>query len=578
MSPLVAALTVGVGIHLVVALFLLLRYLDGRERLFGWWSIAYVFFAAHVFVEAAIAANPTAQWFALRHVLFVAAAWAMVYSFRPLRGITVLAALTAVLVAAVQPVSWVGAAIVASVAGGAGFITSAWLLYRREGGLESPISRLLFWGLLLTGVHALDYPLLRPVPSLATTGAALSGIFTLAFGMGIVLQASQRTRELITMRTVAETLNRSLDTRGALSRALEQLVQMMGLHSGWIFLRDGNGYRVVAAENLPVELAANGMAAMAGDCRCLQMLREGQLTQAVNIVNCLRLENAGWSRPRHATVPLRTAGGGLIGVMNLILPSRRALTPRELATLSAIGDQIGLAAERARLYEEIRQKEALRGKLLEKIISAQEDERRRIARELHDEAGQALTALILNLEMAEQASAPIGPQRLAKLRGIAEETLAELRRMIYDLRPTILDDLGLAAAIRWYVKENVEREGLTVSMTISGADHRLPHHIETAVFRIVQEALTNILKHAQAQHASIDVAVTPSQVRVVITDDGRGFDVSAVATRQEGGMGLLGMRERAELLGGALSMQSRNGAGTRVEAVIPLGASADGQD
>lgn len=578
MSPLVTALTVGVGIHLVVALFLLLRYLDGRERLFGWWSIAYVFFAAHVFVEAAIAANPAAQWFALRHVLFVAAAWAMVYSFRPQWGITILAAFVGVLVAVLQPVSWVGAALAASVAGGAGFIASAWLLYRQEGGLATPTSRLLFWGLLLTGLHALDYPLLRPHPTLATAGAALSGIFTLAFGLGIVLQASQRTRELITMRTVAETLNRSLDTRGALSRALAQLVQMMGLHSGWIFLREDSAYRVVAAQDLPVELVANGMAAMTGDCRCLQMLREGQLTQAVNIVNCLRLEKAGWSRPRHATVPLRTAGGGVVGVMNLILPGRRGLSPRELATLSAIGDQIGLAAERARLYEEVREKEALRGKLLEKIIGAQEDERRRIARELHDQAGQALTALILNLEMAEQASVPVGTQRLAKLRGIAEETLAELRRMIYDLRPTILDDLGLAAAIRWYVKENVEREGLAVAMTITGADDRLPHHIETAVFRIVQEALTNVLKHAQAQHATVDVAVTPAQVRVVITDDGRGFDLAQVTTRREGGMGLLGMRERAELLGGTLRMESRNGAGTRVEAVIPRGAPVNGQD
>lgn len=578
MSALVAALTVGVGIHLVVALFLLLRYLDGRERLFGWWSLAYGFFAAHVFTEALLAMGAPAQWFALRHVFFIAAAWAMVYSFRPLWWTTALAAGLGLLVALLQPVSWTGAAAVAAAASGTGFILSAWLQYRREGGMAGQSSRLLFWGLLLTGVHALDYPLLRPHPQLATIGAAFSGIFTLAFGMGIVLRAWQRTRELITMRTVAETLNRSLDTRGALSQALGQLVQMMHLHSGWIFLRDGTQFHVVAAESLPVELAAHEMAAMQGDCRCLQMLREGQLMQAVNIVNCLRLENAGWAHPRHATVPLRTAGGGLIGVMNLILPRTRALGPRELATLSAIGDQIGLAAERARLYEELREKEALRGKLLEKLITAQEDERRRIARELHDEAGQALTALILNLEMAEQSRQAVDPQRLARLRGIAEDTLAELRRMIYDLRPTILDDLGLAAAVRWYVKENIEPQGLHVTMTITRADDRLPHHIETAVFRIVQEALTNIVKHAQAHRAAIDIAVTPQDVRVLITDDGRGFDASAVTTRREGGMGLLGMRERAELLGGRLRLASREGDGTRVEVVIPVGGSVDGQD
>ena len=571
MTPLVAALTVGVGIHLVVALFLLLRYLDGRERIFAWWATAYAFFAAHVFAEAVISLNPSWLWFVLRHVFFVAAAWAMVTSFRPHWWVSLAGAAAATLAAVLQPFSWLAAAIAASLAGGAGYVISAWLLYQREGGLESLSSRLLFWGLLLTGVHALDYPLLRPHPTWQTVGAAFSGVFTLAFGLGIVQRAWQRTRELVTMRTVAETLNRSLDTRSALSQALAQLVLLMRLQSGWIFLRDGTEYHVAASEHLPVELAVNEMAAMRGDCRCLQMLREGQLTQAVNIVNCQRLERAGWARPRHATVPLRTAGGGPIGVMNLILPSRRALTPRELATLSAIGDQVGLAAERARLYEELREKEAMRGKLLEKLISAQEDERRRIARELHDEAGQALTALILNLEMAEQTAERVDPQRLRRLRGIAEDTLAELRRLIYDLRPTILDDLGLAAAVRWYVKETIEPQGLQASMTITGADDRLPHHVETAVFRIVQEALTNILKHAQARRAEIELQMGPADVRVKITDDGRGFDLSAVTTRRDGGMGVMGMRERAELLGGRLQMTS-GPEGTRVEAVIPVGA------
>ena len=571
MSPLVAALTVGVGIHLVVALFLLLRYLDGRERIFAWWATAYAFFAAHVFAEAVLSFSPSWLWFVLRHVFFVAAAWAMVTSFRPRWPVSLAGAAAAAVAAVLQPVSWLYAAIAASLAGGAGFVISAWLLFRREGGLETPSSRLLFWGLLLTGIHALDYPLLRPHPTWQAVGAGFSGVFTLAFGLGIVLRAWQRTRELVTMRTVAETLNRSLDTRSALGQAMAQLVQLMRLHSGWIYLREGTEYHVAVAEHLPVELAVNDMAAMRGDCRCLQMLREGQLTQAVNIVHCQRLERAGWARPRHATVPLRTPGGGPIGVMNLILPSRRALAPRELATLSAIGDQVGLAAERARLYEELREKEAMRGKLLEKVISAQEDERRRIARELHDEAGQALTALILNLEVAEQTAEHADAQRLRRLRGIAEDTLAELRRLIYDLRPTILDDLGLAAAVRWYVKETIEPQGLAVSMAITGSDERLPHHVETAVFRIVQEALTNILKHAQARRAEIELQVGPAAVRVKIMDDGRGFDLSEVTTRRDGGMGVMGMRERAELLGGRLQMTSGPD-GTRVEAVIPVGA------
>jgi signal transduction histidine kinase len=350
------------------------------------------------------------------------------------------------------------------------------------------------------------------------------------------------------------------------------VVDLMRLSSGWVFLHQNAGFSVTATKNLPRELAADGMARMHGDCRCLQMLREGQLTHAVNTVDCLRLEKAGWDHPRHATVPLRTAGG-VLGVMNLILPQRRVFSSRELATLSAIGDEIALAAERARLYEEVRAKEATRGALLEKLITAQEDERRRIARELHDEAGQALTALIVNLEVAEHASSvPADQQRLSRLRAIAEDTLGELRKMIYDLRPTILDDLGLAAAIRWYVKETVEPQGLQVDLAISGLDQRMAPHIETAAFRILQEACTNILKHAGASRARVEVTVADGGIHLTVQDNGRGFDPTAVSQSREGrGMGLLGMQERAELLGGTWKLSSQP-EGTRVEAFIPVEA------
>ncbi|MEX0766374.1 MAG: GAF domain-containing sensor histidine kinase [bacterium] len=571
MTALTAALAVGVGIHLALTLFLLLRYLEGRERRIGWWAVAYAFFTAHLVAETLLTMSPDVVLYATRHALFIAAAWAMLYSFQPDPRLTTTAAVAMLAAAVLVPVSWMWAALVASLTAGAAFVASALRLYREEEGLQTPSSLLLFWGLVLSGIHALDYPFFRPHPLLAAVGAAFSGVFTLGFGIGVVLWALQRSRDLVTMSAIAEALNRSLDVREALGRALRELVALMRVTSGWIFLRSENEFRVVVADSLPHELAANQMERMQGDCRCLQMLRDGELTQAVNIVNCLRLEKAGWDHPRHVTVPLRTASD-IIGAMNLVLPKRRTLRSRELSTLSAIGHQIGLAAERARLYEEVREKEALRGELLEKLISAHEDERRRIARELHDDAGQALTALILNLEVAEQSKIPLPPKQLARLRGIAEDTLAELRRMIYDLRPSILDDLGLVAAIRWYAKETIEPQGVQVAMQLNGMEERLPSYIETAIFRIAQEALTNILKHAGATHASVDVAHRDGRVEMVITDDGRGFDLSAVTTNREGGMGLLGMRERAAILGGTLVIRSTPGGGTRLEATIPVGA------
>ncbi len=576
MTVLTGALAVGVGIHLALTLFLLLRYLEGRERQIGWWAVAYALFAAHVVAETLLTLAPSSILVSVRHGLFLASAWAMVQSFRPDRRATVLAGAGVVASAVLAGTSWTAAAVVASLLGGAAFAGSAGLLYGQERGLQTTSARLLFWGLLLTGLLALAYPLLRPHPALAGVGAAFSGMFTLLFSIGIVLLALQRTRDLVTMSAIAESLNRSLDVHSAVSRALDLLVDLMRLTSGWVYLRRDGDFTVAATKNLPLELAASGMAAMGGDCRCLQMLRGGQLEAAVNVIHCERLEQAGWEVPRHVTVPLRTAGG-VIGVMNLVLPRRRTLTSRELATLSAIGDQIGLAAERARLYEEVRAKEVMRGELLQKLITAHEDERRRIARELHDEAGQALTALILNLEVAERSAAPPEQQRLSRLRAIAEDTLRELRKMIYDLRPTILDDLGLAAAIRWYVKEHVEPQGLQVDLALTGLDERMPHHIETAVFRIVQEALTNILKHADARRAWVAVTLSDGQVRLSVADDGRGFDPQAVPRAGDGrGLGLMGMQERTELLGGTWKITSRPQAGTRIEAVIPVEVGPDG--
>ncbi len=577
MTALTAGLAVGVGIHLALALFLSLRYLEGRERQISWWAVAYAFFTAHLVAETLITVAPADALFAVRHALFLAAAWALVSSFRPDPRINALAALAIVLAIWLTLVSWLAGAVTASVTGGAALMASAVFLYRREAGLQTTSVRLLFWGLLLGGIHSLDYPLLRLQPVPEAIGAAFSGLFTLMFAIGAVLWVLERSRDLGTMSAIAEALNRSLDTRDVLAKALHQILGLMRARRGWIFLRENGEFAVAAAEHLPVELAAEEMVAMRGDCRCLQMLREGQLTQAVNMVNCLRLERAGWDHPRHATVPLATAGNA-IGVMNLLLPQHRILSPRELVTVSAIGHQIGLAAERARLYDEVKDKEAMRGELLEKLITAHEDERRRIARELHDEAGQALTALILNLELAEQAHKQVDPQNLGRLRGIAEHTLAEVRRIIAALRPTILDDLGLAAAIRWYAKELVEPQGLQVSMQLSGLEDRLPPHVETAVFRIVQEAITNVLKHAEARQAMVETTVADGRVRVTVTDDGRGFEVTSVPRSREGrGLGLLGMRERAEALGGTLRISSRPGHGTRIEIVIPV-EHRDGQD
>jgi signal transduction histidine kinase len=225
--------------------------------------------------------------------------------------------------------------------------------------------------------------------------------------------------------------------------------------------------------------------------------------------------------------------------------------------------------QEARL-KEAEQREAMRGELFKRVVAAQESERQRIARELHDETGQALTAIGMGLRGMESRvkgdDKIRANQTLRQLQELAAHSLNELQRLIADLRPSHLDDLGLPAALRWYAHDVQERARLQVSVEIGGRERPVSAAVKTALFRIAQEALTNVVKHAEARSANIHLAYGPEVVRVQVTDDGRGFDTrSMLNSTTRPAWGLTGMQERATLLGGTFALHSRPGAGTRVE-------------
>lgn len=222
--------------------------------------------------------------------------------------------------------------------------------------------------------------------------------------------------------------------------------------------------------------------------------------------------------------------------------------------------------------------------LTQQVISAQEDERKRIARELHDEAGQALTALIIGLERGEQAmpGEHLAKPRetVARLRDLAVATLEEIRNLAHDLRPSLLDDLGLAAALQWYARTCSARGSLAVDVAIDGLDEgeRLGAEVETAVFRIVQEGLTNVLKHARARHAWIRLCRDTAGLAVDVEDDGVGVaPFQAEDADRSGHLGLFGMVERAKLLGGSMQIGPRPGGGTKLRLTVPLPLGGDGR-
>ena len=228
--------------------------------------------------------------------------------------------------------------------------------------------------------------------------------------------------------------------------------------------------------------------------------------------------------------------------------------------------------QEARLHEAQR-RDALRGELLRRVVAAQEAERQRIARELHDETGQSLTAIGLGLRGAAttlRQDVDKAANNLRQLEGMAVRSLDELRRLIADLRPSHLDDLGLGSALRWYGDEIKERTSLKVRVVApGGSSNLLPQTVRMALFRIVQEAITNVVKHANANNIFVNVGQKNGDIFLEVLDDGDGFDVEAITSENKATWGLLGMQERATLLGGHFSIKSNPGEGTRVCITIP---------
>jgi PAS domain S-box-containing protein len=266
-------------------------------------------------------------------------------------------------------------------------------------------------------------------------------------------------------------------------------------------------------------------------------------------------------------------GATVVGVLEFL--SEDDVPPADdlVAVLEGIGTQLGRVIERAEAEDHLREyAERLEG-LSRRLIEAQETERRHVARELHDEIGQALTALKLNLRAIERETHP------AQIRGIVEESLAladrtlqQTRDLSLDLRPALLDDLGLVPALRWYLDRQGRRAGFATEFIADEIVDAVPSEVATTCFRIAQEALTNVVRHAQATAVTMSLARQGAALELVVRDSGRGFDTALAMARAQHGasLGLLGMRERAALIGATLVIESTPGQGTAIRVLLPL--------
>jgi signal transduction histidine kinase len=276
-----------------------------------------------------------------------------------------------------------------------------------------------------------------------------------------------------------------------------------------------------------------------------------------------------------AAVPL-LSHDRVVGVLAAYNHRPNSFDPDSVATLMALASQAAVAIQNAQLFAELEaQREALRQISL-RLVNAQEEERRRISRELHDELGQALTALKINLDVARRALPDDVPSKLShsidEATSLAVQTLETARSLSLELRPSVLDDLGLISALRWEMDRYEQRTGQKISFEADLAGSLLRPELEITLYRIITEALTNVARHANANHIRVHLRVDKRQVFAEVEDDGVGFDVadlfSSSAERQS--LGLVSMRERAELLGGRLEVISQPGNGTTVRVQCPL--------
>ena len=288
------------------------------------------------------------------------------------------------------------------------------------------------------------------------------------------------------------------------------------------------------------------------------------------------------------SVPLQ-AKGKVLGVMNVASRISHRFSKWDMHLLNSIGDQLGVAIEQAKLYEQLRRGRERYRELARRTLLAQEEERRRIARELHDETSQALSGLALNLEVLIEMAEIAGIQdtefkaMLKKTHSLAIQISTEVSRLIADLRPSALDTLGLVPAIRQCAETNLTSLGIDVSFALNQVQvgKSLPAEVEVGLFRWAQGAIANIMQHSQARNATISLKREGDELVLCINDDGKGFDVSQLSGIEESGRGagLFSMKERVQLLGGTCSIQSQPGQGTTATARIPMTwSTADAKD
>jgi len=384
-----------------------------------------------------------------------------------------------------------------------------------------------------------------------------------------------RNWQLTSVNELAESVSVGQGTDAVIESALKRVIHIMEADFGAIYLYQPEGkelklkavHGTIGSEvlemlesspsgrNMIQEVEQSGHALVIQDSRASQ-------TPPDNDFNLI------WQSGFHdwACSPLKVEGE-VIGVYQL---GRRKIQPKlyyDVALLEVVGNVVGVSLSNAQLLRDLRYKESELRRALHRSVEVQEDERKRLARELHDEIGQALTSILIQLKtVQEEKNVNMIIQRIDNLRQLTSQTIEELRRLAMDLRPAALDNLGIVAALRWYTRQCSERTGVEIQFSEPDYLDRLPSQIELILYRVAQEGLNNAIRHGKANRIELGLEIDSTTVRMVISDNGTGFR----RNERYSGLGLVGIRERVELLQGQFSLNSSPGSGTHLFITIPV--------
>ena len=374
--------------------------------------------------------------------------------------------------------------------------------------------------------------------------------------------ATRWTSQLESLNEVADALITEFDLSRLLQLVADRLRGLIGAKAVTIALPFGDGARIAAvAGDAAAEFLGMEIPKRSKTMRVLERRRSERVDSALDDpeVDAQTARVFNMRTGLYVPLLLRDEAIGVITARDKLGPDPR-FSHEDLRLAEIFAQRASVAVELSRLVAR---------DALQRVVTAQEAERRRLARELHDETGQALTSILLGLRGVEEAAGPDERRvAVAELRELVRSTLQDVRRLAVDLRPTALDDFGLGPALERLTSSLAESTGIGGDLEAALPGERLPPEVETALYRIVQEALTNVVKHAHAQNVSIFLVRRQDRVTAVVEDDGQGFDPERT---REDALGLVGMRERIGIVGGRLNVESRPDAGTTIAVEVPAG-------